>query len=128
MFWLMYFTFGVFAMTDLWPQEQRMGIEKMLKQYRKKYENQFAVLMRTILCGNMILPKDYWHGWSIEIDFTSRMEPSILPLPPLPKENVFSYYGVCVIGTIQYATCGLLRLLRLYIGKTKNGSRCNDGI
>ena len=66
MFWLMYFTFGVFAMTDLWYKSSEWALKKCSRAVQKKNENQLLFLMRTILCGNMTLPKDYWHGWSIE--------------------------------------------------------------
>ena len=94
MFWLVYFTFGVFAMTDLWPQKQRMGIEKMLKAVqKKKYENQFAVFD----ADNTLWEHDIAEGLLAWMEYRelislSRMESSIFPLPPLPKENVFSYY------------------------------------
>ena len=97
---------------------------------KKKYENQFAVFD----ADNTLWEYDIAEGLLAWMEYRelislSRMDPSILPLPPLPKENVFSYYerlcdwdhSICYLWSAQ-------GFLRLYIGKTRNGSRCNDGI
>ena len=94
MFWLVYFSFGVFAMTDLWPMEQRTAVEKMFKTAKKKnLENQFAVFD----ADNTLWENDIAEGMLAWMEYRelivlSRMEPAILPLDPLPRENVFSYY------------------------------------
>ena len=81
-------------MTDLWPKEQRMAVEKMFKTVKKeKIENQFAVFD----ADNTLWEYDIAEGLLAWMEYRelislSRMEPAILPLPPLHRENLFSYY------------------------------------